>query len=89
MSYPKKDNMTLNLHYRYAVKTQSLYIALDEEGKYSLTSDKDKAEARWDMRGALGIRERYLSATWNITMGDKPEFEITKIHRPQHIHHWW
>lgn len=85
----QKDNMTLNLHYKYAVKVGPSWVAIAENGTYYLSSKEETAETRWDIRGALGIGERYLNGNWNVTMGDKPEFKIKKIHRPQYIHHWW
>lgn len=81
--------MTLNLHYRYAARTRGMWVTVNDKGEYDLTSDKKKAEVRWDIRGALGIKDRFINATWNVTMGDKPVVEIEKIHRPQRIHHWW
>jgi hypothetical protein len=81
--------MTLNLHYKYAIMVGTRWVSKNDEDKYYLSSDEKDAEARWDMRGALAIKDRYVYATWNKTMGDKPIMEVKKIHRPQRIHHWW
>lgn len=83
------DNMALQIHYKYAVKCKNMYVAINDEGRYYLSSESAKAESRWDVRGAKGIWESYLKETWNQTMGDKPECEIVMVHRPQRIHHWW
>ncbi len=81
--------MTLDLHYKYAIKIGKKWVSKNKEEKYYLSSYEKNAETRWDVRGARGIQERYLSATWNVTMGDKPVMVIQKIHRPQRIHYWW
>lgn len=82
-------NMSVNLHYKYAVRIGVKWITVNDKDKYDLTSDQKKAATRWDIRGALGIQERYLKAAWNLTMGDKPTMVVVKVHRPQIIHHWW
>lgn len=82
--------MTVKLHWKYAVKINSRWIAVDEDGKYYLTSYRKNADTRWDIRGAKGIYERYIAATYNRTMGvDKPEMDIVKIHRPQKLNLVW
>ncbi len=80
---------TSNVHWKFAVKFNTRWVCLDEEGKYYLSSDRKNADTRWDMRGALGIKERYLASTWNVTLGEKPIGKIVKIHRPQRINWTW
>ena len=81
--------MSIKLHWKYAVKIRSQWICLNEDGSYYLSVTRANAETRWDIRGAQGIMERYLADQYNITMGDKPEMHIVKIHRPQRINHAW
>jgi hypothetical protein len=84
-----KDMTPLKIHWKFAVKSGTRWVSLDEKGKYYLSSNRKNAETRWDMRGALGIKERYLASSWNVTMGEKPEMNIVKIHRPQRINWGW
>jgi len=81
--------MAVTLHYKYAVRIGTQWVAVDDKGKYRLVGKEKDAETRWDIRGALGIGDRYLKAEWNVTMGEKPTFAIQKVHRPQRIHHAW
>jgi len=89
MTTTAKDNMALHLHRKFAIRTQGLYVAVDDKGNYYLTDDHSKAEARWDIRGALGIKDRYIQSVWNVTMGEKPVCEVIEVRRKQRIHHWW
>ena len=81
--------MAVTLHYKYAVRIGTQWVSIDDKGKYRLVGEEKNAETRWDIRGALGIGDRYIKAVWNVTMGEKPAFEIQKVHRPQRIHHAW
>ena len=91
MTAAANDTMTINnLHYKFAIKMKGGYIAVNSEGTYYITSEEKKAEARWDIRGALAIKERYITATWNKTMDeDKPTGEVVEVYRPQRFNHWW
>ncbi len=80
--------MSVNLHYKYAVNIGTQWVAVNDKGEYRLVGEEKDAETRWDIRGALGIGDRYITAAWNVTMGDKPTFVIKKVHRPQRIQQW-
>ena len=84
-----KKLMTIKLHWKYAVKIGSQWVALNENGTYYLSSYKKNAETRWDIRGAQGIKERYISNVWNTSMGEAPVLNIVKIHRPQRLNLVW
>jgi len=81
--------MSLKIHWRYAVKVRYRWVAIDDKGNYYLSSSRNDAETRWDIRGAKGIKERYLAAEWNVTMGEKPVMHIVKIHRPMRLNLGW
>ena len=81
--------MSMNLHYKYAVNIGGQWVSKDDKNKYCLSKAENKAETRWDVRGALGIQDSYLKDNWNVTMGDKPIMAVRKIHRPQRIRHRW
>ena len=80
---------TLDIHHKFAVKVGTSWVSVDEKGKYYLSAKEATAETRWDIRGALGIGERYIKANWNVTMGDKPDMVVERVHRPQRIYHAW
>ena len=85
-----KKNMSIRLHWKYAVKINSRWVAVDDDGNYYLTSYRKIADTKWDIRGAKGIYERYIAGHWNKTMGtEKPEMNIVKIHRPQKLNLVW
>ena len=82
--------MSIKLHWKYAVKIDSRWIAIDDNGNYYLSSYRKNADTRWDIRGAKGIYERYISQYWNKTMStEKPVMNIVKIHSPQKLNLVW
>ena len=89
MSTATNDVMSLNLHYKYAVKVDNLFITKNDEGQWFLSNDEKVAEARWDVRGALAVYEQYIKEKWNPRLGAKPAPSVVKVHRPQRLHHWW
>lgn len=81
----------MDLHHQFAarqVKTGQ-WIGVDEDGNPCLVSGEAAAKGCWTRSLAYGLVESHLKANWNVTMGDPPEFEIIKIHRPMKINHPW
>ena len=78
-----------SIHWKYAVKYNSFWVAQDDEGKLLLTQNEVDAETRWDIRGAIALRNRYIKEQRNVTMGNKPDLVIEYTHRPQRINTEW
>ena len=88
----------MDLHHQYAAKKTSpvhgfggslSWIGMSGEGKLCLVASEDQAITKWNRRLAAGLIEDFVKENWNITMGDKPTFEIVKVKRPMKIHHPW
>ncbi len=81
----------MDLHHQYAVKLagSTRYVAKDEKGAYTTTSQENEAHTSWSRQGAARMAEDYIKKAWNVTMGEKPTFEIVKVRRPQKIAHPW
>lgn len=65
------------------------YIAKGEKDEYTTTTKEGEAHTSWSRQGAARMAEDYLKKAWNVTMGEKPTFEIVKVKRPVKIHHPW
>lgn len=80
----------MDLHHQYAVKFNTGYfISKTEKDGYGTTRVEAEAHTCWSRAGAARIFNDYIKKKWNKTMGDKPIFEVIKVHRPQLIHHAW
>ena len=75
--------------YMYGYGASLQYIALNAEGDYTLTTEEKEAHTAWTRGLAARMIEDYVKKAWNVTMGDKPQFEIVKVKRPAKIHHPW
>ena len=79
----------MDLHHKYAVKIRHMWVSENENGSYSLVTTEKDAVTRESRRGAITLGRQFLKSNWNVTMGEKPELKIVKVHRPQLIHHAW
>jgi len=78
----------MDIHYKYAAKLVGsvLWIGENDEGNPCLVSDEKKASTRWNGYLAIRMIEHYMNHGWNPMLGgDRPTFEVVKVHRPQKI----